>query len=199
MNLIVEAYSIATLLMLLFIISAISGSILYRYGYLRKWKEIEELFQEYWKELSLLIAILATLGSLYLSNIEYMLVFRNGFLEIVKRPLTGGSRVWTPCRLCWFQRILMYPLVLLFGVSWLLDTDVAEYAVPMATIGGGIAAYHYMIQRIEQFHSAGCSIMQVSCDTEYTFYMGIVTIPFMAFTAFLGILLLNWKFGDSEL
>jgi disulfide bond formation protein DsbB len=66
----------------------------------------------------------------------------------------------------------------------------------MATIGGGIAGYHYIIQRMEQFSSAGCSITSVSCETEYTYYLGIVTIPLMAFTAFLGILLLNWKYGD---
>jgi disulfide bond formation protein DsbB len=141
------------------------------------WEKVEAYLSDYWKEASFGLALIATSGSLYASN----------------------ALGWTPCHLCWLQRILMYPLVILFGVSLLLDTDVVEYAVPMATIGGGIAGYHYIIQRMEQFQSAGCSVTSVSCDTEYTFYMGIVTIPLMAFTAFLGILLLNWRYGSSKL
>lgn len=147
-------------------------------GYLEEhWKTVSNYYTNYWKEISFGLAFLATTGSLYFSQI------------------LG----YTPCHLCWLQRILMYPLTLLFGVSILLDTDIVEYAVPMATIGGGIAGYHYIIQRIEQFSSAGCSITSVSCETEYTYYLGIVTIPFMAFTAFLGILLINWKYGESKL
>jgi len=140
------------------------------------WKKLEQHLGSNWKELSFGLALIATGGSLYMSQ------------------MLG----YTPCHLCWLQRIMMYPLVILFGVSWLLDTDVVEYAVPMATIGGGIAGYHYIIQRMEQFSSAGCSITSVSCDTEYTYYLGIVTIPFMAFTAFLGLLLINWKYGESQ-
>ena len=143
----------------------------------KEWRKIENFFGNYFKELSFGLALIATGGSLYMSNI------------------LG----YTPCHLCWLQRIMMYPLVILFGVGWLLDTDVVEYAVPMATIGGGIAGYHYIIQRMEQFQSAGCSVTSVSCETEYTYYLGIVTIPFMAFTAFLGILLINWRFGESKI
>lgn len=86
----------------------------------------------------------------------------------------------------------MYPLVLLFGVSVYLDTDVREYVVPMASIGAGIAGYHYIIQRISQFHAAGCSVLSVSCETEYTFHFGFINVPMMAFTVFTVVLLLAW-------
>ncbi|QGA80499.1 disulfide oxidoreductase [Candidatus Nanohalobium constans] len=176
MDPIIEILSIGTLLLEAAIILGFGVFTAARFGYAEElWQKIENYLNGYWKELSFALALIATSGSLYASNI------------------LG----YTPCHLCWLQRIMMYPLVILFGVSWLLDTDVVEYAVPMATIGGGIAGYHYAIQRIEQFSSAGCSITQVSCETEYTFYMGIVTIPLMAFTAFLGILLVNWKYGDE--
>jgi len=176
MDPVVEILSIGTLLVEA---SIILSTVLYaasKKGYLQKqWDKLNAFLSGYWKQLSLSLAVLATSGSLYMSNI------------------LG----YTPCHLCWFQRIFMYPLVVLFGISWLLDTDLVEYAVPLTTIGGGIAGYHYIIQRIEQFQSAGCSITSVSCETEYTFYLGIVTIPLMAFTAFLGVLLLNWKYGES--
>jgi disulfide bond formation protein DsbB len=171
-----EALSIGALLVQASVIAYLGLYLGQKFGYGEKlWEKIEGYYSGYWKEISLGLAVLATSGSLYFSNI------------------LG----YTPCHLCWFQRIFMYPLVLLFGFSWLLDTDIVEYAVPLTTIGGGIAGYHYIIQRISQFQSAGCSITSVSCETEYTFYMGIVTIPFMAFTAFLGIFLLNWRYGEE--
>lgn len=176
MDPVIEILSISTLLLQASIVGLFGLYIAKRFGAAENiWERIEYYLSTYWKEASFALALIATAGSLYASNI------------------LG----WTPCHLCWLQRIMMYPLVILFGVSWLLDTDVVEYAVPITTIGGGLAGYHYIIQRIEQFQSAGCSVTSVSCETEYTFYMGIVTIPLMAFTAFLGILLLNWRYGDS--
>jgi len=178
MDPVVEILSIGTLLIQT---SIILSTLLYaasRKGYLEKrWNQLSNLFADYWKQISFGLGLIATSGSLYMSNI------------------LG----YTPCHLCWFQRIFMYPLVLLFGISWLLDTDIVEYVVPLTTIGGGIAGYHYIIQRIEQFQSAGCSVTSVSCDTEYTYYLGIVTIPLMAFTSFLGIMLINWRYGDSKI
>ncbi len=171
-----EILSIGTLVLQGSIIVSLGLYILQKFGFGGGlWEKVEGIYSGYWKELSFGLALLATLGSLYFSNV------------------LG----YAPCHLCWFQRIFMYPLVLLLGVSWYLNTDIVEYAVPFTTIGGGIAGYHYAIQRFSQFQSAGCSITSVSCDTQYTFYMGLVTIPLMAFTAFLGILLLNWKYGDE--
>ncbi len=178
MNTVVEFLSIGTLLAETALIASILLYAASRKGYLEKyWAKLNRYLGNYWKQLSFGLALTATSGSLYMSQI------------------LG----YTPCHLCWFQRIFMYPLVVLFGISWLLETDVVEYAVPLTTIGGGIAGYHYIIQRMEQFSSAGCSITSVSCETEYTYYLGIVTIPLMAFTAFLGILLVNWRCGDSEI
>jgi disulfide bond formation protein DsbB len=136
----------------------------------------KDFIAEYAIELAFLQASIATAGSLYMSNI----------LE------------WAPCRLCWFQRIFMYPLIVLFGVSLLFDSrDIRDYAIPIALIGIPIAGYHFITQRIEQFHAAGCSITQVSCATEYTFHFGYITIPAMALTAFLVILVLVWKFYEE--
>ncbi len=138
---------------------------------------IEELIGERYRELGLLLALIATSGSLYMSNV------------------LG----WTPCRLCWFQRILIYPIVVLLGAALLLEKDdVADYVIPLAMIGIPISGYHYLVQRVEQFHSAGCSVFSVSCSTEYTFYLGYITIPMMALTALAAILVLMWRFSSSN-
>lgn len=127
--------------------------------------------------LSVAVALTATAGSLYMSNV------------------LG----WTPCRLCWFQRILMYPLVIVGGVGALLEKDdVRDYLVPLAAIGLPIAVYHAVIQRFEQFSSAGCSVTEVSCETTYTFFYGYISVPVMAATAFAAVLVLAWKFGRDR-
>lgn len=134
---------------------------------------LEAKISEYVREVAFLFAFTATSGSLYLS-------------EVVG---------WTPCRLCWYQRIFMYPLVIILGVGILTgDENMKDYLLPTAMIGTAIAFVHSLIQRYEQFESAGCSVTAVSCATEHTFHFGYVTIPVMALTAFLAIIVLVWRF-----
>lgn len=133
------------------------------------------LITECYREISFILVTTATTGSLYFSQV------------------LG----WEPCLLCWYQRILMYPLVVLFGVAaFLKKDDVADYALPLITVGAGISFYHYLVQRLEQFQSAGCSITQVTCETQYTYYFDYITTPMMALTVFLTVLILNWKFTE---
>jgi disulfide bond formation protein DsbB len=140
------------------------------------YSKLTDFIQDYALELAFLQASIATAGSLFMSNVLQ----------------------WTPCRLCWFQRIFMYPLVLILGVSILFNSrDVKDYVIPLTLIGIPIAGYHFITQRVEQFHAAGCSITQVSCATEYTFHFGYITIPAMALTAFIVVLILVWKFYEE--
>ncbi len=141
------------------------------------YNELTDFLSGHYKELIFIQALVATAGSLYFSN----------FLG------------YEPCRFCWFQRIFMYPIVVLSGVAIFLEkTDLREYVLPLSMIGLPIAVYHYAIQRVSQFQSAGCSVTAVSCSTEYTFHFGYITIPVMAATAFLVILILAWKFADES-
>lgn len=134
----------------------------------------EKLLRSYYRETAFALALFATSGSLYMS-------------EIME---------WTPCRLCWYQRVFMYPLVFIIPTAVVGDRhDVREYVLPLSLTGAAIAIYHYMIERIDQFDSAGCSVYEVSCSTTHTFHFGYVTVSFMAFTAFLGITLLMWLFS----
>lgn len=134
----------------------------------------EEKVDSRYREIALVVALIATVGSLFLSNV------------------LG----WAPCHLCWFQRIFMYPLVLMFGVSLFFDDrNVSDYVIPMTVIGGGISVYHYLIQIVGALQST-CSESGISCSQTYTFYFDYITIPVMALTAFLIILILayrNWE------
>ena len=110
--------------------------------------------------LALLQALVATLGSLYFSEI----------------------RGWTPCVLCWYQRILMYPLVPILTVGILLkDKRVSLYVLPLSILGFLVSAYHNLLYYgvIQEVCSQG-----VSCTTRFFAWFGFITIPLLSLTAF---------------
>jgi disulfide bond formation protein DsbB len=114
------------------------------------------------------VALTATAGSLYLSEVA-------GFV---------------PCTLCWYQRIAMYPLVVILGIAaWRGDAGIRRYVVPVAAIGAVIAAYHVALQRLPGLPSGACSL-DAPCSAIYVERFGFVTIPVMALVAFLAILTL---------
>jgi disulfide bond formation protein DsbB len=100
-----------------------------------------------------------------------------------------------PCELCWFQRICMYPLVFIIGVSlWKRQSDVFYYAVPLCLIGAAISVYQYYAQMFSVVLSCSGG---TDCSQIQTISFGYITIPLMALTAFLSITLLlylrKWK------
>lgn len=107
-----------------------------------------------------LVAFIATSGSLYFS--------------------LGLGLV--PCRLCWYQRILMYPLVVVFGVAVLFeDTTVYRTALPLALVGLGIAVYHSVIQVLGS--SVGACSVASSCTAVLYTVWGL-SIPNLSAIAF---------------
>ena len=118
--------------------------------------------------LAWLVATVATVGSLYLSE--------------------GAHLV--PCTLCWYQRIAMYPLAVLFLIAWRRrDDGVIRYAAPLASIGLAISGYHYLIQQLPSLDGGACSA-GVSCTTAYFREFGFMSIPYMAGSAFALILVI---------
>jgi disulfide bond formation protein DsbB len=118
--------------------------------------------------LAFFVALTATLGSLYLSEVVHLI----------------------PCTYCWYQRIAMYPLVLLFGIAWFRkDNGIRHYAIPMAAIGLLIASYHYLIQQVPSLGGPACS-STVPCTAAWFFEFGYMSIPYMAGSAFALILVL---------
>jgi len=106
-----------------------------------------------------LVALAATAGSLFLS-------IGLGLL---------------PCRLCWYQRILMYPLVVVLGVAALEERPaVARTALPLSVLGLGVATYHSFLQVAagpSQCFAGGCGTVQ--------FRLVGLTVPNLSLVAFL--------------
>jgi len=113
------------------------------------------------------------------------------FAFIVSLAATGGSLFlsevmgYMPCQLCWFQRIFMYPLVLLLGRAAIRDDRaMAGYALPLSVIGGLISAYHYAEQKVPGLADIAPCKAGIPCNTDYLDWFGVITIPLMALAAF---------------
>lgn len=110
-----------------------------------------------------LIASISTLGSLF-------------FSEIMKFP---------PCVLCWYQRICLFPLVLMLSMGLFpFDKSVVKFALPLALVGWFIAFYHNLlysgiIPESLQPCSQGVSCTEVNLDL-----FGFLTIPILSLIAF---------------
>lgn len=103
---------------------------------------------------------------------------------------------WTPCDLCWYQRILMYPIFLLLGLSLVKkDDSIFLYVRLLSGLGFLIAAYHYAIQHISQLQeNTICSSVSIPCTGDYlNWFGGLVTIPLLSMIAFFLLFVLSNK------
>ncbi len=108
---------------------------------------------------------------------------------------------YEPCKLCWFQRIFMYPQVILFGLLlWKRDKLVNIFALILSSLGAVIALYHYLLQRGIAPSVLGCDAVgySVSCVKDFVMQFGYITIPMMALTAFVLIGLFAFLAIESE-
>lgn len=110
-----------------------------------------------------IIALIATTGSLF-------------FSEVMNLP---------PCLLCWYQRIAMYPLVIVIAVGIIIrDARLKFYALPLALSGLAISFYHNLLYYGILPESAAPCTQGVSCTSRQIEWFGFITIPLMALVAF---------------
>ena len=137
--------------------------------------KVKPFLEKYSLVILLTIPLIATLGSLFFSEIAN----------------------YAPCKLCWYQRIFMYPQVVLVATALIKKSkNIISYIIPLSVIGGLISAYHYLEQvkaSLAPFDPlVPCSLDGTSCAAKYFFHFGYITIPTMALSAFLLILVVSW-------
>lgn len=105
----------------------------------------------------------------------------------------------TPCVLCWYQRIAMYPLVLIIGTGIVTrDTRWKVYALPLALIGLAIAVYHNLIYYGVIPEGFTPCTQGVSCSERQIEWFGFVTIPLMGSASFLLIVTLILAYRPKQ-
>jgi len=110
-----------------------------------------------------LVALVSTLGSLFFSDI------------------IG----YAPCTLCWYQRIAMYPLVILFLVGMFQPVKYTiRYSLPVVGVGLFIALYHNLLHYGIVPESASPCRAGVPCSTVYINWLGFITIPMLSAISF---------------
>jgi disulfide bond formation protein DsbB len=127
--------------------------------------------------LAWIIALVATVGSLF-------------FSEVMDLP---------PCVLCWYQRVAMYPLVLIIGSGIIMrDGRMTSYALPLSLIGLAISIYHNLLYYGLIPESITPCTEGISCTSRQIEWLGFITIPLMALTAFLSVSLCLILYNKSE-
>lgn len=112
--------------------------------------------------LACLVAVVCTLGSLYLSEVAN----------------------FVPCRLCWYQRCAMYPLVPILGfAAWRGWRQVWLPGLAIAVIGGAISTWHILIERYPTLETGSCD-PENPCSLIWVERFGYLTIPTMALSGF---------------
>lgn len=130
-------------------------------------------------QLAAVVALVATIGSLWLSE--------------------GAG--FPPCRLCWYQRVAMYPLSVVLGIAAVRrDVAVRTYAIPLAVLGGAISIWHVLIERFPSLESSTSCEITNPCSIIWVERFGFLTIPTMALSGFaviVALLLLATKESDA--
>ena len=119
-----------------------------------------------------IVASVSTLGSLFFSEI----------MELA------------PCALCWYQRVFMFPLVIILLLGLFpFDKSIIKYALPLAIAGWGFAFYHYLLYSGFIPESIQPCSQGVSCSETYLDLFGFLTIPMLSLISFsiiIGLLLI---------
>ncbi len=122
-------------------------------------------------------ALVATAGSLF-------------FSEVMELP---------PCVLCWYQRIAMYPFVLIVGTGIAMrDPRWKFYSLPLAIVGLAISVYHNLLYYGVIPESITPCKQGISCTTVQIEWLGFITIPLMALTAFILVFILTVLYRPEE-
>jgi disulfide bond formation protein DsbB len=138
----------------------------------------DSLLSRYARELAAAIAVVATLGSLFMSEIA-------GFI---------------PCLLCWVQRGFMYPLAIVLLLNRRLRVPSLWLSI-WASVGAVISAYHYAEEHIPALARSSFCGPEIPCSLVWFERFGFVTLPFMAlcgFAAVASLMLLDHRRATAD-
>lgn len=115
--------------------------------------------------LAALVAVAATAGSLFFSEVaDYI-----------------------PCRLCWFQRIAMFPLAVILPIAaWYRDAAIKRYIIPITSGGVLVSVYHSIIEWFPSLETTSCSI-SAPCTAVWFRGLGVFSLAMMAAVGFITI------------
>lgn len=176
---VIKFFSIGTLLVYIFF-AVLTIVIIFKLQTNKKFKKYFVFLRNNALSFAFLVALGAMFGSLFFSEVAH----------------------FEPCTLCWWQRVFLYPQVIILGIAfWKKDRQARLYTILLSLIGASIAGYQYIITALAPVSPLGiCSATGPSCLTNYFTEFGFITSPFMSFTAFvlIAVLAFVWKTDDKS-
>lgn len=162
-DLAITFFTFLTLLANAATLSIIGAAAASRSGHDRAWTWLRGEVRASGLGLAWVVAAVATSGSLYFSEVA-------GFV---------------PCRLCWAQRAVMYPLVVVLALAGISRNPRRwrTLALAMAGVGAAVATYHVLLERFPSLETGTCD-PRVPCSLVWFERLGFVTLPYMALSAF---------------
>lgn len=122
----------------------------------------------------------------------FLLIWTQSLVALLGSLFFSEVMGYTPCQLCWIQRIFMYPLVVIYGVAAIKkDLQIALPGFILSGMGLFVSIYHYILQKLPYLFQTDGLCSDVPCNLQYINYFGFITIPFLAGTAFIVILVLH--------
>ncbi|HSW89041.1 MAG TPA: disulfide oxidoreductase [Candidatus Saccharimonadales bacterium] len=126
---------------------------------------------------------------LFLKNHLLLIIFFQSLIAMLGSLYFSDVLHYTPCVLCWYQRICLYPLVIISIIGYFRnDKHVSWYILPLSIIGLIINVYQNLLYyKIIPEAIAPCQ-NGVSCTTQYINWLGFITIPLLSGITFLSII-----------
>lgn len=119
--------------------------------------------------LAWVVSFVISLGSLYLSELKHL----------------------EPCSLCWYERLSLFPLVILLGVAVYKDfLNIFPYVIAFPVVGLLFSGFHVAMQEIPGFHPIKVCSTTLSCATKQSIGLGFISPPMIAFGTFLILMIL---------
>lgn len=126
----------------------------------------------------------------FISKNAYIFAFLITLSGMVLSLIYSDVIGYAACTLCWYQRVLLYPEVLLLGLAlWKEDRTITDYIIALSGLGVILAMYQKYIE-LGGKSIIPCSATAVSCSKVYVLEFGYITIPVMALTSFVFIFVL---------
>jgi disulfide bond formation protein DsbB len=143
---------------------------------------------------------------LFFKEYGILLVFLTALGSVLTSLFYSNVVGFPPCELCWIQRLFIYPQVLMAGyLLWKPSTkrtqDILRISFIFAVLGSLVSIYHtYIVNGGESSIACANNAAIVSCTVRYVYEFGYITIPVMALSAglFMVVLLANYRYITKQ-
>jgi len=124
------------------------------------------------------------------TRLLYIIILSQGLIALIGSLFFSNYLGYAPCDLCWYQRICMYPLIVVSLVALLKnDKNAIWYGLPLSLIGLAVSIWHntiyFLANNADKDLGIPCSVNGVSCTTKYFELGGFISIPQLSLVAFI--------------